>query len=52
MTHELRKQVWDKFSGQLLGTVVHIDGDQVTYKALGIPTFHTIKMCWVYVWEG
>ncbi len=53
MAHATRKQVWDRLTGALLGTVVHIEGDQITYyKGLGHSTFYTISACWVYVWEG
>lgn len=47
-----RQQVFDRLSGALLGTVLHIDGDQITYKSIGVPCFHTISACWVYVWNA
>lgn len=50
------KQVRCRFSGALLGDVVHVDGELVTYKPTDVTAgetfaFQTIGKCWVDVWE-
>lgn len=43
---------FDKFSGQLLGVVVEIKNDIVTYRGLGTRTLYSSPSCWFMVWEG
>lgn len=47
------RHVFDRLTGDLLGVLVEIKGDQITYRPLSDrTTFHTISECWVMVWES
>ncbi len=43
---------FDRVMGHLLGVVVQIRGDQVTYRGVGTRALHTERACWLNVWEG
>lgn len=47
-----RTLAFDRILGHLLGEVVWIDGDQITYKPVGVPSFVKMARCWLTLWEG